>query len=232
MTAPAVRLARAGDGIAIVTPDRPDRHNALGWADAGAVEAALTLREDSHTRVVVITGACGCFSARGDMKSSPTRGEGPGAPVARLAAGPRVVTEILRLPRVTVAAVEGFAVGAGWCLTLSCDLRVAAKGAFFAAPFLERGLVPDGGIAGFLTRSVGTRRAADLLLTGRRLPASEAERDGMVSRVVAPGGALASATDLARATASGPVDAQGLTKRMPRLANDAPVERFLEAASG
>jgi 2-(1,2-epoxy-1,2-dihydrophenyl)acetyl-CoA isomerase len=230
VTAPEVRLARGGDGIAIVTLDRPHQRNALGWQTWEQLEeVALTLREDSQTRVVVLTGAGGCFSAGGDMKSSPARGEGLGAPVARLAAGHRVVTEILRLPQVTVAAVEGFAVGAGWSLALSCDLLVAAEDAFFAAPFLERGLVPDGGIAWFLTRSVGTRRAADLLLTGRRLLASEAERDGLVSRVVAPGGALASATDLARAIASGPVDAQGLTKRMLRLANDAPLERFLEA---
>lgn len=229
MTSAAVRLSREGDGVAVVTLDRPLQRNSLDWQTWEELDdVCRVLRDDRDSRAVVLTGEGSCFSAGGDLKSSPSRGTGLGAPVARLTAGQRVIVGFAQLPQVTVAAVEGFAVGAGWGLALSCDLLVASEDAFFAAPFLERGLVPDAGIAWFLSRAIGSRRAADLLLTGRRLSAAQAEQQGLVSRVVPPQRALASAVELAAAIARGAVEAQGLAKRMLRLADHSSLERFLE----
>lgn len=224
-----ITVRRGDDGVAVVTLDRPTQRNALTWRVWEQLEQTLAeTRADAETRVVVLTGAGGCFSAGGDVKSSPARGHGLGAPAARLAVGQHVITQLQHLPQVTIAAVEGFAVGAGWSLALACDLLVAADDAFFAAPFLDRGLVPDGGIAWFLTRTVGARRAADLVLTGRRLSATDAHRDGLVSRTVATGTALDHARELAHQLGAGPRDAQGLTKRMLRFAGEVSFERFLE----
>lgn len=229
MSPPAVRVSREGDGVVVVTLDRPQQRNALDWQMWEDLDDVYRdLRDDRDSRVVVLTGEGACFSAGGDLKSSPARGTGIGAPVARLTAGQRVIIGFSQLPQVTVAAVEGFAVGAGWGLALSCDLLVAAEDAFFSAPFLERGLVPDAGIAWFLTRAIGSRRTADLLLTGRRLPAPLAEQQGLVSRLVPSQRALVSALELAATVAQGASGAQGLAKRMLRLADHSSLERFLE----
>lgn len=230
MSRPEVACSTSAEGVTVVTLDRPERRNALGWQTWEELEATLAaIHDDASSRVVVLTGAGGCFSAGGDLRSSPAAGEGIGAPSARLLVGQRVVDRLWRMPKVTVAAVEGPAVGAGWSLALACDLTVASEAAFFAAPFLARGLVPDGGLAWFLARSVGARRAAELVLTGRRLGSDEAQAIGLVSRVVPDGQALPAALELAGELADGAVDAQALTKRLLRMAGDLALERFLEA---
>lgn len=84
----------------------------------------------------------------------------------------------------TIAAVEGFAVGVAWSLVRCCDVVVTAEDAFSAAPFPQRGMAPDGGLAWFLTRSLGPTRAAELLMPGERFPAPTAAAAGLVNRVV------------------------------------------------
>lgn len=229
MTEPVVRLERPTEGVVVVTLDRPDQRNALGWQAWADLNEALTrVRDDDTARVLVLTGEGGCFSAGGDVKSSPERGQGVAAPAARLSEAHRAVTTLSRLPIPTIAAVEGFAVGVGWSLVLACDLVVAAEDAFFAAPFVQRGLIPDGGMALLLTRAVGRQHALALLMLGERVPAPEAASMRLVNRLTAPGEALDTALDLADRLRSGAPDALMLTKRMVRAA-DPDLDRFLDA---
>ncbi|MGH9022829.1 MAG: enoyl-CoA hydratase/isomerase family protein, partial [Acidimicrobiia bacterium] len=129
----------------------------------------------------------------------------------------------------TVAAVEGFAVGAGWSLVLACDLVVAAEGSFFAAPFLSRGLLPDAGAGWFLPRALGPHRAAEFLFLGDRLTAERAAELGLVNRLVEPGRALEEALDLATRLADGPPNALGLAKGLLRSGQSPSLQAFLEA---
>lgn len=220
---------RPEPGVAVLTLNRPAVRNAIGWRTWELLDAAIgELVEDDTCRAVVLTGAGGAFSAGGDVKTSPSRGVGLGAPAARLRTGQRVLENLLKLPKPVLAAVEGPAMGIGWSLALACDVVVAARSATFGAPFVLRGLVPDGGAAWFLTRAVGRQRAATLLLTGERLAAAEAAELGVVSLLTETGDALTVATELAGRLARGPAEALRLTKDMMRAALDLPLERFLE----
>jgi 2-(1,2-epoxy-1,2-dihydrophenyl)acetyl-CoA isomerase len=229
MDGPQVLIERPEAGVVVLTLNRPAARNAVDWQTWELLGAAVTeLADDDSCRAVVLTGAGGTFCAGGDVKSGPSRGSGLGAPAARLRIGQRVLDGLLKLPKPVLAAVEGPAVGIGWSLALACDLVLAARDATFGAPFVLRGLVPDGGAAWFLTRAVGRQRAAALLLTGEPLPAVEAAQIGLVSRLTDPGATLPVATELAGRLARGPAEALRLTKDMMRAAVDLPLERFLE----
>ncbi|PND54374.1 enoyl-CoA hydratase [Mycobacterium sp. ENV421] len=226
---PEVLLDRPRPAVAVLTLNRPGARNSLGWQTWHQLGAAIDeVAADDDCRAVVLTGAGGTFCAGGDVKTSPSRGAGLGAPAARLLVGQRVLDTLLKLPKPVLAAVEGPAVGAGWSLALACDLVVAARDAVFAAPFVARGLVPDCGAAWFLTRALGRHRATALLLSGERLTAPQAAGAGLVSQLAEPGAALTVATDLAASLARGPAEALRLTKGMIRGALDVPLERFLE----
>jgi 2-(1,2-epoxy-1,2-dihydrophenyl)acetyl-CoA isomerase len=113
-------------------------------------------------------------------------------------------------------------------MALCCDLIVASNTAVFGAPFVLRGLVPDGGAAWFLTRALGRHRAGSLLLTGGRMTAPQAAQEGLVTTLTEPGAALAAATEQAIRMAAGAPEATRLTKGMIRAAQDLSLERFLE----
>ncbi|MCF7550796.1 enoyl-CoA hydratase/isomerase family protein [Pseudonocardia sp. WMMC193] len=229
MAAPVVLVERPQPGVTLIRLNRPDQRNAVGWQTWEELGPALAaLAADDTCRAVVLTGSGGSFCAGGDIKSSPSRGRGLGAPAARLLVGQRVLGDLLRLPQPVVAAVEGPAMGIGWSLALACDVVVAARDAVFGAPFVLRGLVPDGGAAWFLTRALGRQRASALLLRGGRMAASEAQEAGLVGLLTETGAALDEALALAAEMARGPAEALRLTKGMIRGANDLPLERFLE----
>lgn len=224
-----VQVERSADGVVVLSIDRPGSRNALDWETWRQLLAALEESEaDDAVRAVVLTGAGGCFSAGGDMKSSPAAGGDVFAPSARLRLGHRVVRALYHLSKPTVAAVEGFALGAGWSLALAADVVVSADDAFFAAPFVQRGLVPDAGAAWFLARRAGHHVAAEIIFTGQRLPASRAAAAGLVSRLVPPHRALPEAMDLAAVLAGGPADALGLAKRLLHHAAGADLDDFLD----
>ena len=183
---------------------------------------------DGGCRVVVLSGAGGSFCAGGDLGSSPSHGVGLGAPAARLALGQRVLRDLVRLPVPLVVAVEGPAVGIGWSLALASDVVVASREAVFGAPFVLRGLVPDGGAAWFLTRLLGRHRATRLLMTGERIGAPEAAELGLVTELTEPGDALAAAMRTATTLARGAPEALRLTKGLIRSAEDLALDRYLE----
>ena len=124
----------------------------------------------------------------------------------------------IRLP--LIAAVEGLALGGGCELSLMCDLIVASESASFGQPEVSLGVTPGMGATQRLTRALGKYRTMDLLLTGRRLSAGEAEAAGLVARVAPPGRALAAALDLATSIAAGPPDATAAIKRCVAAAHE------------
>jgi len=185
----SVRIERDGP-VTTVVLDRPEARNAVDGATARALaDAFRAFEEDESARVAVLYGDGGTFCAGADLKAMDNRvedhGDGPMGPTR------------MRLSKPVIAAVEGYAVAGGLELALWCDLRVAARDAVFGV-FCRRWGVPliDGGTVR-LPRLIGQSRAMDLILTGRSVDAEEAERIGLVNRVVEPGTAREAAEQLA-----------------------------------
>lgn len=186
--APTVRVEVA-DGVATLTIDRPEVHNALSMAVVTELRAALAaVKDDPQARVVVLTGAGEqAFCAGADLTEM-----GNGAGWAELHDGrgqlAQLFHDLWELGRPTIARVRGWCLAGGFGLALACDLVVAADDARFATPEIDRGLWPYM-ITVPLVRSMPPKVALDLMLTGRRVGAEEATRIGFVSRLV-PAAAL------------------------------------------
>ncbi|ADP80913.1 Enoyl-CoA hydratase/isomerase [Pseudofrankia inefficax] len=205
------------DGVAVLEINRPGARNA--FTEQTWVELRDRLHElasDPGVRAVVVTGAGTSFSAGGDIKTMGRVGAGVFAPAHRLLIAQETLRTLHRLPQPTLAAVEGYAIGAGWAVVLACDLVTVARDAFFQAPFLRRAAVPDGGFAALVAARVGRVRTMDLLLDGERLPADDALALGLASRVVDPGHARESGVAQATRIATLPADAVRLTKQLVR----------------
>jgi len=187
--------------IAVVTIDRPERRNAVDSKTAEAlIEAFAGFDSDENLSVAVLTGAGGTFCAGFDLKALSEGDENRLAPDGD---GPMGPTR-MQLSKPVIAAVEGYAVAGGLELALWCDLRVTARDATlgifnrrFGVPLVDLGTVR-------LPRIVGHARALDLILTGRAVGAEEADRIGLVDRVVEPGTALDSSVDIAKQLAAFP----------------------------
>ncbi len=214
------------DGVALVLLNRPRQRNALRYESWTELSEVLYAVVDDNVRGVVLAGADGFFCAGGDLKTGPAHGTGPLGPAARVEHAQRVMEQLKALPVPTIAAVEAAAVGLGWSLALSCDLVVCASDAYFAAPFVARGVVPDGGLAWRLTRQLGKHRAASLLLRGLRVTAAEAAQLGLVTDVVAPGSAIARAQAIALELAQADAGAVEMTKRLINSAEAAQLAAF------
>jgi len=194
--------------VALCRLNRPEARNALSpelMAElAGALEG---FDGDPGVRCVVIAGSDEVFAAGADIKAMAERtfAEALYHPAAgfwkRLAA--------LKTP--LVAAVSGFALGGGFELALACDLIVASESAQFGQPEITLGIIPGGGGTQRLARVLGKQRTMDLVLTGRRIDAAEAERIGIVNQVAPADGWLGAALELA----------QRIARRPPRQAGGA-----------
>jgi len=136
-------------------------------------------------RVVVLTGAGRAFCAGQDLKERLEPDAAPLAVEVRERYNP-IISAMRRLDRPIVGAINGVAAGAGASLAFACDLRLMAEGASFVLAFGRIGLVPDSGATWFLPRLVGPAKAAELALLGESLSAADAERFGLVARVVSP----------------------------------------------
>jgi enoyl-CoA hydratase len=181
----SVRVESSGP-VTTITIDRPERRNAVDRTTAEALVVAFReFDADDSQCVAVLTGAGGTFCAGADLTTMDNRVEGDGD-------GPMGPTR-MRMRKPVVAAVEGYAVAGGLELALWCDLRVASVDATFGV-LCRRWGVPliDGGTVR-LPRVVGLGRAMDLVLSGRAVDAEEAERIGLVNRVVPTGTALTAA---------------------------------------
>lgn len=225
-----ILVDRDDAGIVTITLNRPMRKNAIDavmWEELGH-----TLREIQFStvdRVVVITGAADAFCSGQDLNalnSGVSR-----HPLQRMRYVGEVALTLHRLPQPTIAKVNGVAAGAGLNMALGCDLIVASDSARFSEIFHKRGLSLDFGGTWLLPRLIGLHRAKELAFFADIIDAHEAERLGLVNRVV-PAAELDAFVDAwARRLAAGPPLALSETKRMLNNAFGATMEQSLEEES-
>jgi enoyl-CoA hydratase/carnithine racemase len=201
------------NGIATIILNRPEVLNALNAKLSEELELAIEeVRKDNAVRVLVITGAGRGFCAGGDMKGLPIK---PGDVVATTAALEqlhRVLLSVRQLEKPVIASVNGVAVGGGCDLALMCDIRIASEDAKFGEAYVRVGGTADSGGTYLLPHLIGTAKACELLFTGDMIDAKEAERIGLVNKVV-PADKLESTTrELAAKLAKGPSIAIGMMK--------------------
>ena len=200
------------NGVCELRFDRPEKRNAITHqmyqSLAAHLHAALA---DSAVRAVLLSGAGASFSAGNDLNDFLSGPEFTSAHPAM-----DVLRTLATFDKPVVAAVHGPVIGIGVTMLLHCDLVVAAQGTQLIMPFVALGLVPEAGSSLLLPRLVGTQRAAELLLLGQPLDAAEAQRLGLVNRVVEADGLLEEARSLAQRLAQQPVEALRATKRLLR----------------
>ncbi|SIS63743.1 enoyl-CoA hydratase/isomerase family protein [Paracoccus saliphilus] len=191
---------RIEDGVLILTMDEPARRNPVGHSVRLAMARLLADAEtDPEIRAVVLTGAGGNFSTGGDIKDPPATSIE--ASRERFAVVKDLIGRMTRFSKPLIAAVEGWAAGAGWSLALACDCIVAGESAQFLAPFRKIGLIPDLGMLATLPARIGSGRARQIMLDATPLPATEALRIGAVDHLVPEGQALTQAVEMARSAA-------------------------------
>jgi len=219
-----LQVARAA-GVVTITLDRPAKKNAMN--DTMWDELLATFREIARSaddRAVVITGAAGEFCSGADLT-------GRGANIHQLAAM-RNITEVVlalhRLPQPTIAKVRGVAVGAGCNMALGCDLVVAGETARFSEIFAKRGLSVDFGGSWLLPRRIGLHRAKELAFFAEIIDATEADRIGLVNRVLPDAELDAFVDDWAARLAAGPPISLAMTKRLLDNAMNVTMEEALD----
>lgn len=210
-------------GVALVTLDRPEALNALNAAVLGRlVDILRDLDANPDCRCIVLTGAgTRAFAAGADIRE--IAGETP----AGLLAADRFARwdEVAAIRTPIVAAVRGFALGGGLELAMACDMIVAGDDAKFGQPEIRIGVIPGGGGTQRLTRAVGKARAMELILTGRSIDAAEADRVGLVTRVVPAAETLTAALELAASVAGMPPLAVRAAKEAVCAAEELPLAR-------
>lgn len=172
------------DGIATVTIDRPEKRNSLGWGTIQVLRSTLAeLKQDDAARVVVLTGAGDkAFCSGADLTGMPSDA-GEAAIHESRGEFARLFLDLWDLGKPTIARVRGYALAGGFGLALACDLVVAADDAQFGTPEVNVGLWPHM-ITVPLVRSMPPKKALELMMTGRRVRAEEADQIGFVTRVV------------------------------------------------
>jgi 2-(1,2-epoxy-1,2-dihydrophenyl)acetyl-CoA isomerase len=210
---PAWLRYEVSEGIATITLDRPDALNALTVPMKEALLAAFrSVARDRAVRAVVLTGAGRAFCAGQDLKERLEPGAAPLAIELRDRYNP-IIRAMQALDQPIVGAINGVAAGAGASLAFACDIRIAAEAATFVLAFGRIGLVPDSGATWFLPRLVGSAKAAEMALLGESLSAADAERFGLVARVVPADALAAEARSVAVRLAALAPRALALTKR-------------------
>ena len=201
------------NNVGILTLNRPDKLNAVDFTMMEEAPAALEeLSSDRQIRVLIITGSGRGFCAGADVGATidKTKKEKSiwDTGIGRSLQGQRslmtLVLGIRNAPVPVIAAVNGVAAGVGLSIALACDIRIASDKARFSMAFVKMGLVPDNGGSYFLPRLIGLGQAAELILTGKIIEAQEADRIGIVNRVVPHESLMEAARDLARVIAGNP----------------------------
>ena len=228
----AIQVARH-EGLVTITLDRPDKKNAINaeaWVELDRAFAEVAA--DPNDRALILTGAGGNFSAGADLTGGG-KGLGlTGRPLQPIVQEMRAVGEIVmrlhRMPKPTLAKVDGVAVGVALGLVLACDLVLASDRARFSEIFAKRGLALDGGNSWLLPRRIGLHKAKELTFFADVIDAKEAESIGLVNKVVPAGELDALADDWGRRLATGPTLALGLSKRLLDASMSVTFEQALE----
>ena len=225
--------------VAVLRMQNERALNAIGSHEdcQDLVDALEALAEDRNVSVGILTGAGRAFCAGGNLRAIQQRTgigplEQPDSTRTNYRRGvQRVVRTLYEIEVPMIAAVNGHAVGLGCDLACLCDIRIAAESAKFSASFIKVGIVPGDGGAWLLQQAVGHSTAAQMLLTGDRYPAEQAERLGLVSRVVADDRLMDEAMALAGRIAANPARALRLTKRLLREAQRQRLDDVLELSA-
>ncbi|MBG9388046.1 enoyl-CoA hydratase-related protein [Caenimonas aquaedulcis] len=220
---PPVLVQREG-AVGIVTLNRPDRRNALDLAMRAAIASAFTdLQADAGVKAIVVTGGDAVFAAGADLNLLVDKGS---QQVADIDLG-RYWAPVAGSRKPVIAAVSGFALGAGCELALMCDFIVADPSARFGQPELAVGIMPGAGGTQRLVRTLGKQVASLMLLTGEQITGERAFALGLVAELAGDGQALARAIELARKAARMPPKAVEATRRVLRQGADLPLEAAL-----
>ena len=216
-----VRVEKPRDHVALITLDRPERMNAMAFDVMIPFRDALRdVSDDNDVRAVIVTGAGHGFCSGADHEDAGIVPNIDGLTVPTIALRAMelledVITAIRKMHQPVIAAVNGPAIGGGFCLALVCDIRIASEKAFFRAAGINNGLTSaELGISYLLPRAIGSSRAFDIMLSGRDVDAAEAERTGLVSKVVTPDALLDECYALARRIIGFSRPGIELTKRM------------------
>lgn len=187
-----VNIDKPREGVTLVTLNRPERMNAMAFDVMIPFREALeAIAVDNETRVVVVTGAGDAFCAGADLEDPGMVPNIDGLTVtsiARRALGllEDVISAIRAMNQPVIAAINGPAIGGGFCLALACDIRVGSERAFFRAAGINNGLTASElGISFLLPRAIGSSHAFEIMLTGRDVDAEEAKAIGLMSNIYA-----------------------------------------------
>jgi enoyl-CoA hydratase/carnithine racemase len=216
------------DGVATIRIDRPPANALARPVSLELSEAAGAVAEDDAIGAIVVWGGETIFAAGADIKAMVEYG--PDEIASDVGALEQACRDLEAIPKITIAAINGFALGGGLEVALACDFRYAAQDAQLGLPEIKLGIIPGSGGTQRLPRIVGLAGARDLIYTGRRLPAGEALDIGLVDRVAPAADVYGLATQEARSFAEGPSLAYAAAKRAlaaadGRLAEGLAVER-------
>ena len=216
-------LLEKEDGVATITLNRPEKLNAFNMEMTGEIDMAFDeAARDKEVRAIILTGTGRAFSTGIDLNWAATLSEEELPSMASTVRG-RMVThsersfmtvilKIQSIPQPVIAALNGITMGGALVLALACDLRVASENAELSMPQAKRGLIPDGGGTYFLPRLVGLTKALELALICDPFDAREAERIGLINKVVPPENLMSAAKDMATKIAKNAPLAVAMTK--------------------
>ena len=180
MTAPVELVERPADGVGLIRINRPEARNALNLEVRKCIVQALSeMTDNANTRAIVLTGSTKSFAAGADIKEMA----GVGTIEHLLRGTHKLWRAISSCPKPVIAAVNGFALGGGCELAMTCDIIIAGESARFGQPEVKIGIIPGGGGTQRLTRAVGKYKAMRYILTGDPFTAQEAYAMGLVSEL-------------------------------------------------
>jgi len=228
----AIRVERHA-GLVTITLDRPAKKNALDAQAWNELDRAFAdVAADPDDRALILTGGGGNFSAGADLSGGGSGKGLTGRPLQPIVQEMRVVGDIVmrlhRMPKPTLAKIDGVAVGVGLGLALACDLVLASDRARFSEIFAKRGLALDGGNSWLLPRRIGLHKAKELAFFADMIDAKQAESIGLVNKVVPAGELDAVAEEWGKRLAAGPTLALGLSKRLLDASSRVSFEQALE----
>ncbi len=216
-------LIEKEDGVAIITLNRPEKLNAFNMEMTAEIDMAFDeAARDKEVRAIILTGTGRAFSTGIDLNWAATLRDEELPSMASTVRGRAishgersfltVVLKIQSIPKPVIAAINGIIMGGAFVLALACDLRVASENAEFSMPQAKRGLIPDGAGTYLLPRAVGITKALELALICDPLDAQEAERIGLINKVVSHENLMSAAKDMATKIARNAPLAVAMTK--------------------
>jgi enoyl-CoA hydratase/carnithine racemase len=210
-------LLEKKDHVTIVTLNVPEKLNAITKKMSQSLaKVANDIALDDEVRVVVLTGASRGFCSGADVSMMASRGSGsaPSRFASAQVTGYPHYNAFPQLSKPVIAAINGACVGGGLSLALSCDIRIAADNAKFGVAQVSRGLVPDYGLTYYLPLSIGVSRASEMMYTAETIGAAEAEKLGIISKVVPLDKLMSVAMELANKIAQQPPYSVELSKKI------------------